>query len=309
MDDIRALDIGIDHLVVLGVLLEERNVTRAAKRLSLTQPAVSGMLRRLREVFEDPLFVRTQRGVLPTPRALALAGPVRQLLADVEALVSPVRFDPAAARMTLAIAATDYAQYVFLAPLVEALREQAPGLKLALLPLDSKNLAEQLARGQLDFALTVPEWAPPDLHARELFRERYMCAVRKGHPKIRRKPSLSAFCAMDHVIVSPDGGGFRGATDAALQALGKTRNVVLSLPSFLIVQRMLQTGDMIALVPERMLQERGDDVRLFAPPIDIPGFTMIAVWHARTHRSAAHVWLREQMVAVARNRLSKTALR
>lgn len=297
MADIRALD--IDHLVVLDALLEERNVTRAARRLALTQPAVSGMLRRLRELFDDPLFTRTQRGVLPTPRALALAGPVKQILADVEALVSPLRFDPARTRSAFTIAATDYAQHVFLAPLMETLRQQAPGLRLAIVPLDSKNLSEQLARGALDFALTVPEWAPAELYARELFRERYMCAVRKDHPRLRRKLSLETFCAMDHVLVSPDGGGFRGATDAALRALGKTRNVVLSLPSFLIVPRMLQAADLIALVPERLVHDRGD-VRLFAPPIDIPGITMIAVWHERTPKSAAHVWLREQMGAVAR---------
>jgi len=136
MRDIRSLDLNL--LKTLDALLEERNVTRAAARLGLTQPAVSAMLARLREAFEDPLFVRAQRGIVPTLRATAMAGAVKQVLGDIEGLLRPGAFDPATATFTLTLAATDYALQVIAVPYLSALRRQAPGIRVAVRPMDER---------------------------------------------------------------------------------------------------------------------------------------------------------------------------
>src|SRR5262245_52770636 len=139
MTDIRSLDLNL--LKALDALLDECNVTRAAARLALTQPAVSGMLTRLRERFGDPLFVRSQRGIIPTPRALGLAGPVKRLIGDVEALLRPAAFDPATARMTVSLAATDYALKALVVPFLARLRERAPGVKVSVRPVDNDRIS------------------------------------------------------------------------------------------------------------------------------------------------------------------------
>lgn len=296
MTDIRRIDLNL--LIALDVLLDERNVTRAAEHLSLTQPTVSGMLRRLRQLLGDPLFVRTQRGILPTPRAEALAAPLKRLLADAEALVAAERFDPATAQRTFTISTTDYMQYAVVAPFVAALRRAAPGIRVAIRPLAIADLAGQLTRGETDLAITIPEFAAPDLVSRPLYRERYVAAVRRKHPMRREKPSLEEFCRFDHILVSPAGGGFRGPVDEALAALGKKRKVVLSVPSFLLVPTLLQTSELVAVLPERLLRGRERELRMFAPPLDVPGFDVIAVWHARMHKDATHRWLREFLVSV-----------
>ena len=197
MRDIRTLDLNL--LRTLDALLDERSVTRAAERLGFTQPAVSGMLTRLRESFDDPLFVRTQRGIVPTLRAMALAGPVKQILSDVDALLLPAVFDPLSAHFTLSIAATDYALQTVVLPFLVQLRAQAPGIRVAIRPVDDERIQSQFERGDLDLALMTPEAALPDLHARRLFDETYVCALRDDHPDAGGSSlSLERFCALDH---------------------------------------------------------------------------------------------------------------
>jgi DNA-binding transcriptional LysR family regulator len=298
MADIRGVDLNL--LVALDALLRERSVTRAAERLSLSQPTVSGMLARLRGIFGDPLFVRTQRGLQPTPRALSLAAALQRLLADAAALVSPARFDPASARRTFVLSTTDYMQHAVAVPLAAALRRAAPGIRVDLRPLAIAELSGQLARGDVDLAITIPEFAAPDLTARRLYRERYVAAVGRRHPLRGARPSLESFCRFDHVVVSPAGGGFRGPVDDALARLGRRRNVAVSAPSFLVVPALLQATDLIAVLPERLLRGRSRELRIFAPPVEVPGFDVIAAWHARVHDDPAHRWLRDLVAAVAR---------
>lgn len=290
--DIRQLDLNL--LKALDALLTERNVTRAATRLNLTQPAVSGMLARLRDAFDDPLFVRTQRGIAPTHRALQLADPLRRMLAEAEALLVPPAFDPASARLTLSLAATDYALQVVVVPFLERLRRLAPGIRVAVRPEihATMGLFEQ---GDLDLALTTPQAAPSGLHARQLFSETYVVAMREGHPDAQADTlSLERFCALDHGLVSLTGGGFLGVTDDALAAQGLERKVMLSVTSFLVLAQVLRGSDMVAVVPRRLVQGAPGLV-MRAPPLAIQGFTKMMVWHERTHRDPAHRWLREMI--------------
>jgi DNA-binding transcriptional LysR family regulator len=170
MPNIKKIDLNL--LVVLDALLDERNVTRAAARLGYTQPTISGMLTRLRDLFGDPLFVRTQRGLLATPRAQALAVPLKQLLADSQHLVARDVFDPASAEVTFTISSNDYIQHALLVLFVEVLRSEARQIRLAIAPPIIEGLSDALARGQIDLAVTIPEFAMSDLPSRLLYRER-----------------------------------------------------------------------------------------------------------------------------------------
>lgn len=292
MADIRNLDLNL--LRALDALLETRSVTQAATRLGLTQPAVSGMLVRLRDAFHDPLFVRAQRGMIPTPRAEALAQPLKAALREIEGLLLSQRFDPAVAELTVSIAATDYAQRVVILPLLHSLRQEAPSIRVSVRPIDMPQLVLQMERGGLDMALITPEMAPDHLRARTLFDENYACVLRADHPAACAPIDLDTFCALDHAIMSHDGTQFRGATDRALEALGRSRRVVLSVPSFIFLTDMLRSSDLCSLLPTRLVRGMRGLVA-FPPPLAVPGFTKILAWHERTHHDPAMAWLRERI--------------
>ena len=215
----------LNLLRALDALLDERNVTRAAQRLSLTQPAVSAMLTRLRESFGDPLFVRSQRGIVPTERALELAAPLKQVLSEIEQMLQPRAFDPREAGMTLTLASTDYALRAVVVPFLARLREAAPGVRAVIVPVQHERLQAQLESGDVDMALITPETTPVDLHARRLFDERYVCVMRADHPAAARRLTLERFCALDHALVSYAGGSLSGVTDEALARVGRSRRV------------------------------------------------------------------------------------
>lgn len=291
MKSIKNIDLNL--LKALDALLDERSVTRAAARLGLTQPAMSGILTRLRESFGDPLFVRAQRGILPTKRAHDLIVPVKQILAEIDALLQPPIFNPAVAKMTFTIAATDYALRAIAVPFLSELKKSAPHIRVCLLPLDHSQVESQLERGFIDVALMTPEITPQNLHARELFKEKYVCVFRKGHPTITANSlNVDQFCNSDHALVSYNGGSFNGIADEVLQKNGKQRNVTLSVKNFLILPEILRTSDMVATLPSRLVNGMNDLV-ITEPPIDIPGFTKTVVWHERTHHDPAQRWLRE----------------
>lgn len=287
--DLRTLDLNL--LKTLDALLDERSVTRAAARLALTQPAVSGMLNRLRDYFDDPLFIRAPHGMVPTTRAEDLAAPVKRILADIDVLLQPVAFDPADADLTLTLAATDYALRAVVVPFIAALKVQAPNIRVRVVPVEPERLVNQLEQGKIDLALLTPHTTPDELHSRALYDERYVCMMRADHPDAGRPMTLDRFCALEQVLVSYDGESFHGVTDDALARIERTRRVGLSVSSFLVLPDVLAISDMIAIVPERMAENRAG-MYVCNAPIDIPGFTKSMAWHGRTHRNPAQVWLR-----------------
>ncbi|HEY4804305.1 MAG TPA: LysR family transcriptional regulator [Paraburkholderia sp.] len=287
----------LNLLRALDALLDERNVTRAAQRLSLTQPAVSAMLTRLRESFGDPLFVRSQRGIVPTERALELAAPLKQVLSEIEQMLQPRAFDPREAGMTLTLASTDYALRAVVVPFLARLREAAPGVRAVIVPVQHERLQAQLESGDVDMALITPETTPVDLHARRLFDERYVCVMRADHPAAARRLTLERFCALDHALVSYAGGSLSGVTDEALARVGRSRRVTVSVNSFLVLPDILLTSDLIAVVPSRLVKGANDanganGLAVVEPPLEIPGFTKTLAWHERTHRAPGHQWAR-----------------
>jgi transcriptional regulator, LysR family len=287
--DLRTLDLNL--LKTLDALLDERSVTRAAARLALTQPAVSGMLNRLRDYFDDPLFIRAPHGMVPTTRAEDLAAPVKRILADIDVLLQPVAFDPADADLTLTLAATDYALRAVVVPFIAALKVQAPNIRVRVVPVEPERLVSQLEQGKIDLALLTPHTTPDELHSRALYDERYACMMRADHPDAGSPLTLDRFCALEQVLVSYEGESFHGVTDDALARIGRTRRVGLSVSSFLVLPDVLAICDMIAIVPERMAENRAG-IYVCNAPVDIPGFTKSMAWHGRTHRNPAQVWLR-----------------
>lgn len=292
-NSLRRLDLNL--LVTLDALLSEHHVTRAAARLHLSQPAVSVQLARLREVFEDSLLLPGPRGMRPTARADELREPLRQALESLAQAVAPASpFDPAHASRTWRIAASDYGESTIVLSALAGLRSAAPGTRLAIFELTPSALAREVEQGRIDLAFHIAEEAPTDLHQRSVFTERYVLASRVGHPKLKRRPTLAQFCKLDHVIVSPDGGGFLGATDTALADRGMSRNVALSVPHFLFLVSVLANTDFVAMVPSRLVREN-KALQVVEPPLELPGFEMLMLWHERVHRDPAHRWLREHV--------------
>jgi DNA-binding transcriptional LysR family regulator len=296
MDGRKRLDLNL--LVTLEALLAEQNVTRAASRLHLSQPAVSAQLARLRQMFDDPLLIPVQRGMTPTAKALDLLAPLRQALDQVRATVATHQhFDPARAELVVHIACTDYLQAAAVQPLALRLRRDAPGVRLGVRNLDVPQLENQMMRGEVDLALMTAHTAPPGLRTRPLFRERYLLAGRRGHPVLREGLSVEEFALLEHVVVSLRGGNFVTAVDHALEAMGSGRRVVLSAASFLTVPDILKESDFVALVPSRLLKgRRSAGLVCISPPFPVEGFDVNMVWHERSHGHAAQRWVRDAVV-------------
>lgn len=295
--DTKRLDLNL--LVTLEALLEEQNVTRAARRLHLSQPAVSAQLARLRDLFADPLLIPAQRGMTPTVKADELLAPLRNALDQVRATVGrDGDFDPSKARLSVSIACTDYLQVALAQPLVLELRRQAPGIRVALRILDIPRLAMQMAHGEVDLALMTPGDAPPGLYTRSLFEERYVLIGRKDHPRLRRKLTVAQFAQLDHVVVSLRGGDFTTSVDDMLAGLGIRRNVVLSAASFLFVPGMVARSDLVALVPQRLVSTHADHLRVVDCPVAVQRFEVGMLWHERSHVHAGQRWVREMLEAM-----------
>ena len=292
MINLRQLDLNL--LVTLDVLLSEHNVTRAAERLNFSQPAVSAHLAKLRDIFKDPLLLPGPRGMRATQRGDELREPLRQALAVLSQGIAPASpFEPALAKQTWRIAASDYAELTILQSVLNPLRLSAPDTQLAVFEkAASQRLLRQMEQGSIDLAFHTMNEAPAQLRQRVLFTEHYILACRMGHPVLKKRPTLSQFCQLEHIIVSPDGGGFSGVTDGVLAKAGLSRKVVLSVPHFLLVPSILESSDLVAMLPSRLLKNN-KTLQIFKPPIDIPGYEMAMLWHERSHRDPAHQWLRE----------------
>lgn len=307
MTNIRRIDLNL--LTAFDALYDLRSVTSAAERLSLTQPTVSGMLARLRDLFDDPLFIRTQYGVSPTPRADTLSHPIKTLLTSVAELIAPQDFKPETAEITLSISANDYLQDALLAPLIAQLRKRAPGVRVAVLPAYDKDLFDRLARGELDLAVTVPGFADERLPREFLYTERYVCVARAEHPLTAGALSMEEFCAFDHILMSPTGGSFSGPTDDVLRERRTRRRVAISVPSFHVLLRMLKADDFFAMVPSRFLSGHLNGMKQFEPPVAPPDFDVVSCWHPRLAADPAQRWVRSQLREAAQllNKVSETA--
>ncbi len=295
MDNFANMDLNL--LLTLDALLSEHNVTRAAQRLHLSQPSVSVQLAKLRDIFNDPLLLPGPRGMLPTARADELRQPLREAIELLRVAVSPATaFDPAKSDKTWRVSASDYGESAILLPALQRLRNAAPATRLAIYGTQPAKVGKKLEQGEIDLLFHTGEGVPEGLRRRKLFDEQYLLVCRAGHPTLQQNPTLSEFNQLEHVMVSPDGGGFYGITDQMLNEHGLKRKVVLSVPHFLFVLSALATTDLVAMVPSRLI---GNNPLLqsFEPPLKVPGFEMAMLWHERSHRDSAHRWLRDFFVS------------
>lgn len=295
--NIRGADLNL--LVVLESLMAERSVSRAARRLGLSQPATSNALARLRQLFDDPLLVRRGNAMVPTPRALELAGHVHAGLAHLQAaLEGRQAFDPRASTRSFTLATNDYVAFVLLAPLVRRLREQAPKATLQLKTLDNLTSLAPLGRGELDLALGVGTNLAQDYPREPLFEDGYVCLVRDGHPKVGKRLTLERFVALEHLLVSPYGSR-RGVVDTALEQRGYERHVALWVPHFLLAPAIVAQTDLVVTLAERVARELAPrhGLRILPTPLEIPRFVTSQYWDPRHEHEPAHRWLREQVRA------------
>ena len=296
--DLARLDLNL--LLVFHHLLREKRVSAVATVLGMSQPAVSSALGRLRSSLGDELFLRTQRGMEPTPYALQLAEPVATALDGLQqALNVRASFDPATSERSFTLAMTDVGEMYFLPVLMDALAGAAPGVTLNVVAVTSASLKDDMASGRTDLALGLLPQLQAGFFQQALFRQPYVCLMREGHPLAYAEGlTLSDFAAASHVRVMAAGTG-HGRIDAAisetLEHQGLQRRIRLTVPNYVALGDVLGHSDLIATVPERFAQRVTGPFALTtrALPLAVDGSAIHQFWHARLHKDPGHQWLRE----------------
>lgn len=296
--DLRQIDLNL--LVIFNQLLLDRRVSTSAEKLGLTQPAVSNALKRLRTLLKDDLFVRTARGMEPTPYAMHLAEPVGYALGSLQnAFNQRDTFDPATSSRTFTLAMTDIGEIYFMPPLLEALARLAPYIRISTLRNTAGNLREDMEAGSVDLALGLLPHLQTGFFQRRLFFQRYVCMFRQGHPTASTPISLESFCSCAHVGVIAANTG-HGEVDALMERMGIKRQVRLVVPHFVAVGHILQSTDLIATVPERFaVRCEGPFGLVTSPlPVRLPEIAINLFWQAKYNREPANMWLRQLIVTL-----------
>ncbi|KDB10485.1 transcriptional regulator, LysR family [Burkholderia sp. lig30] len=298
--DLSRIDLNL--LVSLDVLLAECNVTKAAARLHISQPALSAQLARLRDLFGDPLLVPLQkgRGMSPTARALALHGPLRSALKTLGAVMqTELTFDPMKDERVFRVALGDNAMSAVGAPLAARVASQAgEKVRVVFNIADPERIARFMEEGEFDILIDSERAVPARLISRVLRQEDFVMAQRKRHPRGKQALDVASYCAMRHVVVSPDRDNFRGYMDDYLERLGKRRNTVLAVPQAMMIPDILQASDCVCTLPRMLLARCLDVVDVFALPFQTEPYRLSLAWHPRNDTDPAVIWLREQIVGL-----------
>ena len=296
--DIGGVDLNL--LKLFDALLKEGSVTRAGERIGLSQPAASRGLGRLRRLLNDKLLVRTANGWELTPRAVALSGSVTKLLDDARAIVAPSEFHPSTASGRFTIATADHLALLLLPALVSKLASLAPGIDLVM-PAPAGDNVGLIAQGGADLAIGSFPDLPARFYCRSLYDEDFVCVVRKNHPVTAEQLTLEKFVSLSHLAVIITGQG-RSAVDDALSQHGLARRIAIRTPHFLVAPMIVAESDLILSIPRRLAYRiaRSTPIEILELPIKIQPFTPSIIWHERQHYDPANVWLRNQIVEIAR---------
>ena len=287
-------ELDLNLLVVFNQLLIDRRVSKAADSLGVSQPAVSNSLAKLRKLLGDELFLRTPKGMEPTPYADQLAESVSYALAMIHSGVNQrTSFEPSSAQRAFTIGMTDIGEIYFLPALIERLRREAPGVTLSTVRNTTVNVRDELEAGKVDIAIGLLPHLKAGFFQRRLFMQSYVCLMRRGHRLDKRRITQAEFCAAEHLVVVSAGTG-HGKVDELLQRSGIERSVRLNVPHYVSVGHILQGSDLIATVPERLADRLLDAFGLakVAHPAKLPEIAINVFWHAKYHRSPANRWLR-----------------
>jgi DNA-binding transcriptional LysR family regulator len=300
----KTLDLNL--LRVFDVVMSEQNLTRAAKILATTQPSVSNSLRRLRSALNDELLMRTPYGVKPTAHAQEIWPAIRQALTALEATVSQQDRPAAQATATYRLMMADSSAALYLPPLMNAIRQEAPGLNVRVLPLTTRDPRLLLLQNEIDLAigsfpgvvmqLNVDQGALSSLRHQRLHSAKYVCIMRKDNPLAEGELTLERYCDALHVLMSVHGRAI-GAANAALDRLGRTRRVVLTVNQFSTVGRIVAQSDLISIVPHPVVASIGmSEVLTVRPvPFELPLVHVDMLWHDRDRRNPSHGWMRETL--------------
>lgn len=303
--DIRSLDIGM--LRTFDALLRERNVSRAAGRLFLSQPAVSASLSRLREVFDDPLFTRVAHGMVPTERALALAPQVEKVLGELALLLEGGQpFDAARSHRIFRIAGSDHASRMLLPELSRSLIELGSSIRLVWVPPGAWSLADHLHRGELDLAVVARIQVPRDIETQVLYQDEYVYVVRKGHPQACQPVTLDSFCAVPQIFLGYGTSTFDDLIDQTLARAGRHRLAQIAVTSFGQIVHHLLHSDHAAVLGARVAREYADVLHARPLPFALPPYQSLLCWDARSATDQGVQWLKERITAILAQDVRRT---
>jgi len=301
-------NLDLNLLRVFDAVMTEQNLTRAANALAMTQPAVSNALRRLRESLDDDLFTRTAYGVRPTAHAEELWPTVRQALASLQAVFAPGDFELSKVKATFRMAMADSTAALFLPSLMRSIERDAPGMRVQMVPLVTREPRPMLLNGEIDLAIgsfpgVLAQLAGQGMHTSKIRHERlysgqYVCVMRKGHPLADKELTLDAYCAAHHLQVSFSGRA-QGLVDNALAALDRQRTTLLTVNQYFTAGKVIANSDLITVLPRHLVAATGISEALIAKnlPFTLPSMEVDMLWHERDMRSLAHKWVRDHMIA------------
>ena len=311
----RTLDLNL--LRVFDEVMAERSLTRAARNLSLTQPAVSNALRRLRQTLGDDLVQRSGQGMAPTPRAVAIWPSVREALRQLQESLVPSEFVPACATVAFVLAMADATAASLIPGLNDILERDAPGVVLRVVPLITRDPRPMLDQETCDLAVGHFPSVLPDLTARaqsgqalpflfqRLYDGEYVCVMRKGHPLAAGGLTLDSYCAARHMLVSFSGRPY-GFIDESLAALGRERRVVLTVNQFFTAGRVVANSNLLTVLPRHFVKVTGlaGQLALRPLPLEVSPVHVDALWHRRSQQRSDHAWLRQAVVRSAEKAFS-----
>jgi DNA-binding transcriptional LysR family regulator len=312
------LTLDLNLLRVFDAVMTEQNLTRAAGRLAMTQPAVSNALRRLRDALNDELLIRTAHGVKPTPRAEALWPAVRHALSELEEAIAPEQnFDISTAQTTFRMAMADATATLWLPALVRSIEREAPQLTVRMVPLTTREPRPMLLRGDIDLAVGFFPGVTAQLAGgqgvsvspirhEQLYSGSYACVMRKNHPLAKEELTLDAYCSAKHLLVSFSGRA-NGLVDEALARLGRERRILITVNQFFTGGRVVATSDLLTVLPRHLIASTGITGALITKdlPFELPNVHIDMLWHERDTRSPAHKWLRGHLSGMTRETFVK----
>ena len=297
--DVRAVDLNL--LKAFDALMSERAVTRAAGRIGLSQPAMSHALSRLRNLFADDLFVRTPDRMEPTARAREIAPLVSAAIGHIEAALNlGVGFDPVKSTAIFTAGMAEYAEVAFVGRLAKTFARQAANATLRLTPVTGIEAAERLDSGAIDVAVAHLRTLPAHIDSIVLLHDPFVLITRRGHPLAAQPPSIEAYAALNHVLVSPRGDTI-GAVDRALADFGLKRRIALLVATYLALPSALAASDLVATVPRRTAEQIAAiaEIEIMPLPIDL-AVTASMAWHRRAASEPAQLWFRSLLTEAAR---------
>ncbi|SAL78890.1 LysR family transcriptional regulator [Caballeronia choica] len=296
--NLRSIDLNL--LLVFDTIYSERNISKAARKLALSQPTVSNALARLRERLDDPLFTRTSDGMVPTARAKTLADPIRQALDLIErGLRSDDAFDYAHSERRFVIAVEDYGETVIVPRFCDWLAQTAPNIRIKILREPGNQLTAEMKDGEVDLTLDYFIQHDPSFRNERVLTEGLLTLSQREHPQLTGRLTLEQYLALRHVVLTPRAGSM-SIIDRALAKRGLRRHIALEVPHFQSMPVLVQTAGLLCTLPKRMAQLYADNFRVTAHtvPMRVPNFPIYLTWHSSADTDPAHMWLRQNLIAL-----------